>query len=546
MRAALALPWLVLGVLVGGAGSPLALAESAPQRPSVLLGRVADAAGEPLPGLIVVATPVGRPLRHASVTDAQGRFRIEVSSGAALEASVVRGGVTVAAASAPSGDAELDLRVAEVRSGARLFSSAEWLSLLPEEARKRWFVLDCTGCHQFNETRALKDGAPRSAAQWDADSARMHARFGPGSGFPILSGHLAAEPLGEWLSAAISGPPPPRALPDVDSRYTLTEYDLPGPDLPHDLAIDSAGRALVTGMFTDRILVLEPGSGSIEPVEIPIEHANPRALEIDRAGNWWVLLGAANRVARFEPQRREWTSANVGMYGHSIGLDAEGAAWTNDHFARNGLRLARVTLGPAPEVSERTGPPFRTPARGPSPIPYELRVAPDGKVWTSLLHGNALAVFDPRSGLFASHPMPDPDAGPRRFDIDRDGRLWIPGYVSSALYRLDPGTGSFAKYPLPIRDALPYVVRVHPRTGDLWIGTGAADALFRFDPRRERFTAYPVATRGATMRHLAIDPASGDVWIAYGASPAIHPTRVARLAGVATGRPPAGAASTAP
>jgi virginiamycin B lyase len=312
---------------------------------------------------------------------------------------------------------------------------------------------------------------------------------------------------------------------------TVVELDLPGPDLPHDLAIDRTGRVLVTGMFTDRILVVDRAGGTIEPVPIPIEHANPRAIEVDRSGDWWVLLGAAQRIARYEPGARRWSFASVGMYGHSIALAPDGGAWTNDHFARAGLRLARVAPVPGSALAahELTGPAFESAARGPSPIPYELRVAPDGKVWASLLHGNQLVAHDPAAGSFRSYSLPDPDAGPRRFDVDAGGALWIPGYVSSKLYRLDPATGVFTSFPLPIRDALPYVVRVDPRSGDLWIGTGAADAVLRFEPERAAFTVYPVPTRGATMRHLAIDPRNGDVWIAYGASPAIHPTRIARL-----------------
>jgi virginiamycin B lyase len=426
----------------------------------------------------------------------------------------------------------LPLAASETGGPPRPASSSAWLATLPEGETKRWFLLDCTGCHQFNETRVLDaTGGRRSVEQWRADIERMLQRFGPDSGFPIVSGHLAPQPLAEWLHAAPASPPAPKPAREPARDATVTELDLPGPDLPHDLAIDRAGRVLVTGMFTDRILVVDPASGAVEPVPIPVPQANPRAIEVDERGDWWVLLGAAQRIARYEPAARRWIAAPVGMYGHSIALGRDGAVWTNDHFARGGLRLARVE--PAAEgalsVTERTGPPFRTTARGPSPIPYELRVAPDGRVWASLLHGNELVAHDPATGSYRSFVLPDADAGPRRFDVDAAGILWIPGYTTSKLYRLDPATGAVSSFPLPIPDALPYVVRADPRTGELWIGTAAADAALRFDPRRATFSIYPVPTRGATMRHLAIDPRSGDVWIAYGASPAIHPTRIARI-----------------
>jgi len=519
---------LVLGAFCACGAAP----DDATGPRSALVGRVVDEAGRPLAGALVAAAAAGSSLRRATVSDEHGRFQIELE-GPALdlphEVALADPRFTSSRASARAGGAPVELRAGAVPEADRLAPSAEWLALLPDGERKRWFQLDCTGCHQLNETRASREGAPRSAEQWNADAARMHRMFGPDAGFPILSGYLATTDLGAWLAPALARPRTPLPRRGIDSRFTLTEYDLPGPDLPHDLAVDAAGRVLVTGMFTDRILVLDPATGATTPVEIPVERANPRAIEIDRQGNWWVLLGAAQRIARYEPQAKRWTSAEVGFYGHSIALDREGAAWTNDHFAREAPRLARVRPGAALTAELHAGPPFRTAAKGPSPIPYELRAAGDGRIWLSLLHGNAVVAFSPETGAFESLPLPDADAGPRRFDLDARGDLWIPGYASSTLYRLDAGSLRFERQPLPIPDALPYVVRVDPGSGDVWIGTGAADALLRFDPESGEFSIYPVPTRGATMRHLALDPATGDVWIAYGASPAIHPTRIARL-----------------
>lgn len=516
----------VAGLLAAAARS----AAPPPRAERALAGRVVDAKARGVAGVVVTASPGAVGPRHATATDAEGRFRLDLVS--AGEHSIELADPAFAPAHATveaARDAEVTLRAIRLPESERLARSAEWLALLPEGERKRWFLLDCTGCHQFNETRAWKDGAPRTATQWDEDVERMHAMFGPDSRFPILSGHLAAAPLGEWLHAAVTRPRAELALPAVDSGYTLTEYDLPGPDLPHDVAVDPRGRVLVTGMFTGRILVLDPATGATDAVEIPIPQANPRAIELDRDGDWWVLLGAPRRIARYEPDARRWQSAEVGMYGHSLALDGRGGVWTNDHFARAGLRLARVEPATPWRVVERTGPPFATLAKGPSPIPYELRVAPDGKVWASLLHGGALVAHDPATGAFETVALPDPDAGPRRFDVDARGDLWIPGYASSVLYRYQPSARRFTRHPLPVRDALPYVARVDPRSGDVWIGTGAVDALFRFEPATGRFSSYPVPTRGATMRHLAVDPLRGDIWIAYGASPAIHPTRIARL-----------------
>jgi streptogramin lyase len=215
------------------------------------------------------------------------------------------------------------------------------------------------------------------------------------------------------------------------------------------------------------------------------------------------------------------------MYPHSIGLAADGKVWFNGHFTKDPELVGY--LDAAGQVKNFEAPRHPTMAQvAGGPIPYELRIAPDGRIWFSELQGNRLLALTPATGEFRSYDMPTSFSGPRRFDFDRQGVLWIPAYSANALVRLDPATGRFDQFPLPVRDAVPYVARVDQETGTVWIGASAGDAMFRFDPATRRFTTYPLPSAGALVRHLAIDPRTHDVWIAYGASPGI-PARIARL-----------------
>jgi streptogramin lyase len=498
------------------------------QAPPVLTGAVVDGSGRPLPGVVVAAGRTGSPVRHGTVTDASGRFAIQVADRADYQVAVADSRFEGGAETARSSAGTIQLRA--TAKAAPSHPSSSWLNGLPEGREKRWFILDCTGCHQFNETRALRDGTPRSAAQWRDDVTRMVRQFGSQSGFPIIGDAPDKLGLVDWVARHNRGAPVPVVRPPGTTRYTITEYDLPGPDLPHDVAVDSTGKIVVTGMFTHRLLTLDPATGATTVIAIPVPGANPRAIEVDRAGDWWVLLGGPGKVGRYRPGTNAWAFADVGMYAHSIGIGQDGGVWANHHFANDSIRLAVVAeRGGTLTATHVRGPLVKGDALGPSPIPYELRVGPNGVVWMSLLHGNAMVSFDPATRRFDSIPMPEPDAGPRRFDIGPDGVLWIPAYSGSALFRLDPATRRFDRFELPIGSSLPYVARVHPRTGDIWVGTGAPDVVYRFSPRTRSFETLPVLTRGASMRHMAIDPRSGDIWIAYGASPAIHPTRVARI-----------------
>jgi streptogramin lyase len=423
------------------------------------------------------------------------------------------------------------------------WSSSVWLGSLPNGEAKRRYILDCTGCHQLNETRVFAGDSLRARSRWSVDAMRMIGFAGSETGFPVISHDAHPDSLAAFLSAHLGATPPAGAAatyeaivrPPADTagavRARLTEYQLPvAPDLPHDVAVTSDGSVLVTGMFTGRIYRVDPERGVTGVEDIPVDRANPRAIELDAAGNWWVLCGAPMKVARFEPGPSRWTSWDIGMYPHSIAPAMDGSRiWFNGHFTRDPEQIGwldpatgQVTTADAP-IHPELGP------KPGGPIPYEARLAPNGTLWISELQGNRLLGYNPGNGVWRVAEMPTTWSGPRRFDVGPDGVLWIPAYAAGTLVRFDPASGNMEEIPLPIADSVPYVARVDPRTRKVWIGTAAADVVYRFDPATRRFDVLPIPTRGASMRHLAIDPVRGDVWVAYGASPAIHPARVARI-----------------
>lgn len=412
-------------------------------------------------------------------------------------------------------------------------SSSEWLALLPDGEEKRRFVLDCTGCHQFTQQFAQTSGRARSRDEWHAAVTRMLTYAGATTGFPVISAHRNADSTATWLSRQLTADRAPAARRvargAIVGRATVTEFMMPEPrDLPHDVALDRDGQVIITGMFTHRLYVLDPATGRMTEVEIPVDRANPRAVDIDGAGNWWLVLGGPNRLARYEPANRQWKTFDVGMYAHSVAVGNDGRAYANGHFTRDPVLIASADPATG-QVRKYELPRHPTMAAGPGgPIPYEIRTAPDGRIWMSELQGNRLISLDPNSGATSVHEMPVTFSGPRRFDIDARGVLWIPAYATNELVRYDPSTRTFNRFSLPIPDAVPYVTRVDRDNGTVWIGTSAADAVLSFDPRRQRFTVYDLPTKGVLVRHLAIDPRTRDVWLAYGASPGIA-ARVARL-----------------
>lgn len=423
-------------------------------------------------------------------------------------------------------------RKAAVRADTCAPRSSDFLSLLPDGVEKRAFVLDCTGCHQFGELQARPNGVWRTEEQWSEAVARMLRYAGATSSFPVISAERDPARTAAWLTQHLRGPRPTGScVRPVPAGASITEYPLPeAGDLPHDVAVDATGRVVVTGMFTHQLYVLDPDSAaSFASVAIPVPNANPRAVDIDSAGNWWVVLGQPTQLARYTPSTREWQTFDVAVYPHSLAVDARGRVWFNGHFTHAPERIGFVDAEQA-TVTNVDVPSHPKLGSGPGgPIPYELRVSPrDGRVWGSELIGNRIFGYHPATRAFAVHELPEAASGPRRFDVDARGILWIPAYGTNTLLRFDPASARFESFALPLRDAVPYVVRIDHGTGLLWIGTSAADVVLAFDPRTRRFTVYPLPSYGALVRHIAIDPRSHDVWLAYGASPGI-PARIARL-----------------
>ena len=405
------------------------------------------------------------------------------------------------------------------------------LHLLADGLIKRQFILDCTGCHQFDATVTRPKGVRRTRDEWIAAVKRMLGYAGATTGFPVIASGRDPEATAEWLTSQLAtSEPVGLPSPPTVGKAEVREYLMPqAADLPHDVAVDADGGVVVTGMMSQAMYRLDPATGKFATVALPVEKGGPRAVEVDRRGDWWVLLGSAELMGRYSPATGRWSTWPIGMYPHSVALDSSGGAWFNGHFSRDPEVVGRIdpASGQTREFHISRHPVLGDIPGG--PIPYEIRMGPDGRLWGAELQGNRIYAVTPSTGRVDVWELPTPLSGPRRFDIAPNGDLWIPAYANNRLIRFEPSTARFTEFELPIPDALPYVVRIDPERNVAWIGTGAADAVLKFDLATRQFTVFPLPSAGALVRHLAIDPKTHDVWLAYGASPGRIPARIARL-----------------
>jgi virginiamycin B lyase len=502
-----------------------------------LTGSVRLPGGAPAPGVFVTARDSTRGLAFSVQTDARGHYRLEVPPGSYRVSARAPGLRASPGPAAVEGGAPASRDLTLLPAGDRVADARphQFLSLLPDGHEKRRFVVDCMGCHSLS-ARVLLDPEGRAwdEAGWTAATEKMLSFAGSKTMFPILPPDRLPAPTAAFASRHLTDEAirrvgetiPPRAAPAL--RCEITEYDLPDQkDFPHDLMRDGRGRVLVTGMFSGLVYVLDPETARFETVEIPVPHANPRALDVDARGDWWILCGFPQKIARYRVTANEWDLFDIGMYGHSVGVDARGRAWFNGHFTRDPVRFGYVDAATG-ETRALEAPATPMPPEQGSPIPYELRVAPDGAVWISELAGNRLIRHDPATGQSKAYPLPSAQSGPRRFDIDADGVLWVPEFAGGKLARFDPRTERFQEIDFPTRDALPYCARVDRRRGLVWVSLCAADAIARVDVKTGAVVECELPARNAFIRHLDVDPESGEVWGAYSHSPNLE-MRIVRL-----------------
>ncbi len=494
-----------------------------------LRGRVMDTNGQVVAGALVTALYDSLGVEVTVGTDADGQYVVPLDFGPAPQLRVQHFGFDAQVVSAP-GDVVLE---ATADGYAQAPSSAFW-GLLPDGVEKRQFMLDCGGCHQFNRAIIETDGTWKSEGLWHERIAQMIGFAGGNSGFPIMAPSRDADATTAWLMQHLGQPGDPR--PELDlaplrtndaDEVVITEYTLPVPqDLPHDLMVDANGEVLITGMMTHLMYTLDPASGRFDTTGIPVQFANPRALDLADDGSWWVLLGYPRQIAHYQPATGGWRSFDIGMYPHSIVHDeARGRVWFNGHFTKSPELIGYVDTESG-EVKTYDVPTEAMPDGG-STIPYGLRIDQQGTLWATQLVGGRLIKFEPETEAFTLYDLPTPFSGPRRPAIAPNGAVWIPEFSAGKLAHFDPQTERFTEYDLPIPDALPYIARVDPRDGSVWIATAAADAVLRFDPQSRNFAVYPLPTPASLVRHMDL-AANGDVWIAYGNSPAVTP-KIARL-----------------
>jgi len=562
---------LLGSILLGGLLAVRALAAD----PGHLVGRVSDAAGDPVVGALVTARHLALARSTTVYADAAGGYTFPPLEPGLYHLRVRRSGfrdrteAVELAAGATVEEAVGVERETDPRELAWQLPANRWLALavarLPDDAAREEFRRQCTFCHQQGSwaTRVQRD--PEEWRKIFALMARMGGVLSTRvrTALPeALNGAYDEASFVPALGERFTPPPPPDA---TASAAIVTEWEVGDVgSMQHDLAVHPDGHVYSVDTTQDKLYRLDPRTGERRTFDIPRgdsplggvfttqrpipvnadAYVAPHSLQVARDGTVWITLCLGNKLAHFDPRTEHFDiyPQQEGLYPHTLRLDGRGRVWYTLAVSNQVAMLdpatgeRRTYLLPARTWKEslavRAVPWFLWLGRyvdldpqragdGPElPVPYGIDIAPDGGVWFSQLNAHRIGRLDPESGDI--RVIDTPFSAPRRLRFDSRGNLWIPGFSSGVLARFDPRTGEFHTWELPIEprgSETPYALNVDRRTDTVWICGTESDTLMRFDPATEHFTIYPLPTRVTYTREIDFD-AQGAIWTSNSNLPA--------------------------
>jgi virginiamycin B lyase len=146
----------------------------------------------------------------------------------------------------------------------------------------------------------------------------------------------------------------------------------------------------------------------------------------------------------------------------------------------------------------------------PVPTPRFARdpaVAPDGSIYISVMSGNKVARFDPKTHTFKEWDLPSGHR-PHGLLVDRNGIVWTTGNGNGTIGRLDPVSGKMIEFRTPSKGGGPHTLVITDDGGTIWFTMQSGDKVASLDTKSGSIREYP--TSGGPYG-IALDKA-GNVW----------------------------------
>ena len=531
---------------------------------SVLTGRITEASGEPMEGVIVSARRFGGTFTTSVFTDAAGEYYFPYlgegkyniwAQAVGYDAGIVEG-VTLN----PSVHRQ-NFALGPLEDFARQLRGDEWVASLPEETAhdrkmKEVFRLNCLGgCH--SPSHALKDRFDERS--WKVIIDKMSRISTPGTYSlaedrnvaPLM--HYYKDQLAEYL-ARVRGPVPmalelkPRPRPQGEETLAVfREYDSSPPGFGVPLYNDGSLWQLGPANKTD------------------IKNMGPLRATVDLDGNpwftgrgrgYWTIAKIDWKTGKITPYKVTAENSESVANGGEIITDRQGVIWT---FAAGKLvkidragEMELITIPDAEEIRRTQGTTVPAGSVGKERIWWEHRYQP---VCSNGLCENPPTTFymyEPSTDRWAVYDNPPAPAGTPAFSNvynvtsmgDADGNGWWAQFATDVIVKADgsaPGKVVTIKIPErrnsawdlftgddrkifemmggsePHTRGVPYqhsirMVGAGPGPTDSMWGVGwFSDDLIRVNIRTHELTVYDAPARDCGSYQTWTDP-HGDVW----------------------------------
>ncbi|TBR07936.1 MAG: lyase [Candidatus Nitrosotenuis sp.] len=285
--------------------------------------------------------------------------------------------------------------------------------------------------------------------------------------------------------------------------------------------------------------------------KIPTKCTQPLSVVTDGDGMVWFSQTNTGKVAKFDPQSKQFTEFNNPQWpqkGRSMfwGMTyANGDIWYTDDaynsiwkFSTSDKQYQRVSY-PSKEDS----------------LPHHIKVRND-IVIVNDFYGSKISFFDlgneKQNGTYTDIPSPIPGSFTSSFDFDSQGYIWYTNWIlkkGGALVKFDYNKFSHftvsetnstlsqlsKAFDLPPTLGTPIGLSVDSND-NVWMADTSSSSFFKFDPQSEKFTRYVTSdVRPAVYGNvtgLIKVPASGPYWTQINNGKLIFNEQLANAIGV--------------
>jgi len=289
------------------------------------------------------------------------------------------------------------------------------------------------------------------------------------------------------------------------SAAVITEYwHGSNPARPWEVACDvSANRAFYTAQMSNRIGLVEWGSGKFTEWNIPTSGSNPWGIALgpeistDTGTFAWFTESVGRKIGRLNPVTGEFVEWEVsaGSEPRDIAIDkARLIVWFTEYMPTGTLyQIGKLTYvgGVGWRMTEYPIPSGIT-------NPNHITVDNEGIVWFTAT--TAVVRFNPFKGEFTTYTVP---SAPKGITFDKDGFIWFTSSGTWSIGRLNWWKNETLYWQIPTSGCDPSEILID-QDYNVWFTEFATAKIGKFVPGTGDFYEYPTPTAGSQPYGLCI------------------------------------------